>query len=193
MQHAPVVYTRAHISSHAVQTPYIIYCTWHVGSSMSPPNGLTTSNHAKRQTKHAIARGAAKTKPTDPPPYICYIPDPPTHQPTFSGHFSARGVEKHHKHIFAKRPCRKLFPKQSTKFSMSVFPRFPLFLSRFQVFLGNESSKTLPKQNFAKQSCRKVFTKKSTKIVNRCFFRFVLSRFWAFLCEGRSKTPHTKH
>jgi hypothetical protein len=45
------------------------------------------------------------------------------------------------------------------------------------------------KKRFTKKSCRKVFTKKSTNIQNRFFLDFVLSRFWAFLGEGSSKTP----
>jgi hypothetical protein len=39
-----------------------------------------------------------------------------------------------------------------------------------------------------KSACRKVFTKKSTRSPNRLFLDFFLSRFWAFLGEGSSKT-----
>jgi hypothetical protein len=38
----------------------------------------------------------------------------------------ARGV---YKNIFAKRPRRQLFPKKTTKISMSVFPRFFYFIA----------------------------------------------------------------
>jgi hypothetical protein len=43
-------------------------------------------------------------------------------------------------------------------------------------------------KRFTKKMCRKVFTKKSEKTQNRLFLDFVLSRFWAFLGEGSSKT-----
>jgi hypothetical protein len=40
------------------------------------------------------------------------------------GRFSVRGgVQKRHKNMSTKSPCRKLFPEKSTKISMSVFPR----------------------------------------------------------------------
>jgi hypothetical protein len=53
--------------------------------------------------------------------------------------------------------------------------------------MGDGSKKTLQKP-FAKKPCRKVVTKKSTKNPKPIFPRFVLSRFWAFLGEGSSKT-----
>jgi hypothetical protein len=45
-----------------------------------------------------------------------------------------------------------------------------------------------------KKSCRKVFNKKfDQKSKTDFFLDFVLSRFWAFLGEGSSKTPHKKY
>jgi hypothetical protein len=44
----------------------------------------------------------------------------------FFGRFSVRGVQKRHKTIFTKSPCRKLFPQKSTKISMAGFPRLLL-------------------------------------------------------------------
>jgi hypothetical protein len=58
-----------------------------------------------------------------------------------------------------------------------------LVLSRFQVFLSDESSKTLQKI-----FCKKIVSKSFTKKSKTDFFSICLSRFWAFLGEGSSKT-----
>ena len=63
----------------------------------------------------------------------------------------------------------KKFPKKSTKVSMSVFGCFSA--------MG------------VQKHYKKHFTKKSTKNPKPFFLDFVLSRFWALLGEGSSKTP----
>jgi hypothetical protein len=78
------------------------------------------------------------------------------------GRFSVSGVQKHHKNVFAKSPCRKLFQKKSTEISMSVFPRLFWFLSRFRVFLSDGSSKT-PQKNVLQKIVSKSFDKKIDK------------------------------
>jgi hypothetical protein len=84
------------------------------------------------------------------------------------GRFSARGVKKHHTNIFAKSPCRKLFPKKTTKISMSVFPRlFVLFYRSFRRFSAMGVQKH-------KKIVSKSLKKNSTKIQNR----FVLDLFY---------------
>jgi hypothetical protein len=64
--------------------------------------------------------------------------DRPTHQRhrffsffkvDFGAFFPTRGAPKHHRHIFTKIPCRKLFIKKSTKTQCACFPR--LFKSYF--------------------------------------------------------------
>jgi hypothetical protein len=67
-------------------------------------------------------------------------------------------------------PCRKLFPKQPTKISMSVFPRFFWVLSRFWVFHSDGSSKTL----------KNTFCKNRQKITNGFFVDFVYHVFGRF-------------
>jgi hypothetical protein len=91
---------------------------------------------------------------------------------TVFGRFSARGVQKHHTNTFAKSPCRKLFPKQSTKISMSVFPRF-FVLSRFRVFLSDESSKTLQKAFFGKIALKSFYKKIDQKSKTDLFSKFL--------------------
>jgi hypothetical protein len=68
------------------------------------------------------------------------------------GRFSARGVQKHQKNVFAKSPCRKTIPKQIDKnfdvrnasFS-SIF--YFLVLSRFREFFFDGSKKKTQQQN----------------------------------------------
>jgi hypothetical protein len=81
--------------------------------------GINSARHSKKKT-------------TDPDVYLIIFRE--TNRPqiyfleyffsTFFGRFSVRGIQKHHKNVFAKSPCRKLFTKKSTKISMSVFLDF---------------------------------------------------------------------
>jgi hypothetical protein len=75
------------------------------------------------------------------------------------GRFSVRGVKKHHTNIFAKNRCQKLFIKESTQISMSVFLDFFCFIA-FSGVSQQWEFKT-HKKRFAKKTCGKCFTKKS--------------------------------
>jgi hypothetical protein len=79
--------------------------------------------------------------------------------------------------------------RKSTRISISVFPRLPFVLSRFQVLLSDGSSKAPPKKN-QKDRVKKFFLKQKIdkKSQNRLFLGFCLSRFWAFFGEGSLKT-----
>jgi hypothetical protein len=128
-------------------------------------------------------RGAARKKSTDPPVHLLNLR--PTHPPSdfFSpwlffwyvfGRFSARGVQKRHKNILAKSPCRKskaFFQNIDKNFDVSFSSTF-FVLSLFRVFFSDGSSKTLQKNVLRKKSCRKVFTKNSTKSPKPTFSRF---------------------
>jgi hypothetical protein len=140
--------------------------------------------------------GPAKKKIDEPPRTFAKSQ---THPPTtrlffldifFScvlGRFSVRGVQKHHKNIFTKVHVERKF-KISTKISMSVFPRLFLFYRVFGCFSAIGVQKQ-HKKRFTKKIVSKSFLQKiRPKIQNRFFLDFVLSRFWAFLDEGSSKT-----
>jgi hypothetical protein len=78
--------------------------------------------------------------------------------------------------------------RKSTKISMSVFPRLFLFCRVFRCFLAMGVQNTQQK-TFDKKIVSKTFYKTiDKKIPNRFFLDFLLSRFWAFLGEGSSKT-----
>jgi hypothetical protein len=87
----------------------------------------------------------------------------------------------------------KTFPKISTNFFDVSFSSTFFVLSRFRVFLSDESSKTLQKTFYKKNRVEKFLQKIRPKIQNRLFLEFVLSRFWAFLDEGSSKTRLKKY
>jgi hypothetical protein len=136
---------------------------------------------------YRASEGPAKCFSTDPPVHL--LNPRPTHPPpdffslTFFlyvfGRFSVREVQKHHKNMFTKSPCRKLFPIKSTEILMSVFPRI-FFLSRFRVFLSDGSSKTL-KKTFCKKIVSKSFYKKFDKRSKTDFFsQFVYHVFRRF-------------
>jgi hypothetical protein len=59
-----------------------------------------------------------------------------------AGKPTRRGLQNHHKHIFASSPCPKLFAKKSTKNPMCVLPGFCV-LSRFGAFLGKGVESTI--------------------------------------------------
>jgi hypothetical protein len=102
-------------------------------------------------------------------------------------------LKKGHVETFSEKILRKL-----TKTSMSVFPRFFSVLLRFQVLLIDSAMGVQKhhKKHFTKKIVSKSFYKKIDKNPKPIFSRFCLSRFWAFLGEGSSKTrpkkTHTK-
>jgi hypothetical protein len=84
-------------------------------------------------------------------------------------------------------PCRKLFHENPTKTSMSDVSFSSAFfgLSRFRVSaMGNQQHPDIRLYQELDQELDQGRTKNPKPI----FSRFVLSRFWAFLGEGSSKT-----
>jgi hypothetical protein len=137
-----------------------------------------------------LPRGAAKKKIDGPPRTFAKSQ---THPPfdfffldfffsTFLG-VSRQGEFKNTIKIFwQKVRVENFFQNFDKKFDVS-FSSTTFVLSHFRVFFSDGISKTLQK------TCRKVFTKNSTKSPKPTFSRFFfISRFWAFLGEGSSKT-----
>jgi hypothetical protein len=88
--------------------------------------------------------------------------------------------------VHVENVSRENSQKIDKNFDVS-FPSTYFVLLRFQVSLGDGSSKTLQKTLY-KKNCVEKFSKKSTKNPKPVFLDFVLSRFWAFLGEGSLKT-----
>ena len=133
----------------------------------------------------ALARGAAKTKSTDPPVHLLNLR--PTRPPSdfffltfffsaFLGVSRQGEFKKHHTNILAKSPCRKLFPKFRQKFRCQFFLDFFCFIAFSGVFQRWEFKNTT-KNVFAKKSCRKVFAKSSTKNPKPTFSRIFFITF----------------
>jgi hypothetical protein len=168
------------------------------GRSKSKPEDLTERHGesactAVRRLDLGPSGGAAKKKSTDPPVHLLNFR--PTHPPsdfffldfffsTFLGRFSARGVQKHHKNIFAKSPCRKPFDKKfDVNFSSTFF-----VLSRFRVFFSDGSSKTQQKTFCKKNRVEKFLQKVRHKSQNRLFLGFSFSHvFGRFSMRGGQK------
>jgi hypothetical protein len=97
-----------------------------------------------------------------------------------------RGVQKHHKNIFAKSPCRKLFRENSQKTDKI----FDISFSSTFFVLGascDGSSKALQK-TFFKQIVSKSFSKKSTKKPKTDFFSILFYHvFGRFSVRGVQK------
>jgi hypothetical protein len=102
--------------------------------------------------------------------------------------FSARGVQKHHENTFAKSPCRKLFPKVSTKISMSVFPRLFLFYRVFGCFSAMGGQKH-SKKRFSQKIVSKSFNNNFDQTSKTDFFSifFVCHVFGRFSVRGVQK------
>jgi hypothetical protein len=120
------------------------------------------------------------------------IPPPPPLL-AFFGEFknAIRGVQKRHKHVFAKKSMSKTFPKKIDKNFDVRFSSIFLFCLVFGCFLATEIRKHY-KKRFTKKSCRKAFTKKSTKNPKPIFSRLVYHVLGCFSIgegEGSSKTP----
>jgi hypothetical protein len=130
-----------------------------------------------------LVRGAAPKKIDGPSPVHLLNPRP-THPPAdfFSkygfGRFTARGVQKHHKNIFAKSLCRK--QKNRRKFRCQFLLDF-FVLSRFRVFLSDGGSKTLQRNVLQKESRRKL----SKKIDQKSKTDFCLDLLITFLGVSR--------
>jgi hypothetical protein len=73
------------------------------------------------------------------------------------------------------------------KFDVS-FSSTSFVSSHFRVFFSDGSPKTLQKTFYKKNRVEKFLQKIRPKLQNRLFLDFFLSRFWAFLGKGSSKT-----
>jgi hypothetical protein len=90
----------------------------------------------------------------------------------FYGRFSVRGVQKHHKNVLTKSPCRKIPPKKSISFGCQFFLDFFCFVA-FSGVSKRWELKNTTKTFYKNKSCRKVFTKnKSAKSPKPIFSRF---------------------
>jgi hypothetical protein len=101
-----------------------------------------------------------------------------------------KGVQKHDKKK-CKKSMSKTFSEKILRKSTKIRCRFSstsFVLLRFQVFLCDGGSKTLPKRFYKKNVSKSFYKKIDPKIPNRFFLGFILSRFWAFLGEGTLKT-----
>jgi hypothetical protein len=138
----------------------------------------------------SLSQGALKNKVTGLGGYICYLISF-RNQPTphfFSSllllvrfwAFLGKGSSKTPQKYFYKKAMSKTFPekilRQSTKFSISVFPRFVWFYRVFRCFFVT-GVKRLYRKRFAKKLCRKVFQKNRQKKPKPIFSRFVLITF----------------
>jgi hypothetical protein len=158
-------------------------------------HGACTPHTAHRMAHDA--RGAGKTKSTDPPVHL--LNPRPTHPPSdffllafFLVRFWAflgKGSSKTPQKCFCKKSMSKTFPKISILFfDVSFFLDFFWFYRVFGCFSAMGVQKHY-KKRFAKQIASKGFYKKFDQKSKTDFFsNSFLSRFWAFLDEGSSKT-----
>jgi hypothetical protein len=156
------------------------------------PGGL----HKPRRRGSPPTEGPPQKKSTDPP---LKFAKSPTHPPTIRlffltfflvrlWAFLGKGSSKTPRTYFGKTSVSKTFPKISTKISMSVFPRLPLFYRVFGCFLAMGVQKHY-KKRFTKKIASKSFLKKIDHKSKTDFFsNLLLSRFWAFFGDGSSKT-----
>jgi hypothetical protein len=115
-------------------------------------------------------RGAGQNKSTDPP--VQLLNPRPTPPPTqifwvfflvCFWAFLGKGSSKTPYKYFCKKSMSKQFPKKSTKISMSVFPRLPLFYRVFGFFSAMGVQKGTTKNVLQTKPCRKVCKTNSTK------------------------------
>jgi hypothetical protein len=129
----------------------------------------------------------AKTKSTDPPVHLLNLR--PTHPPSdfffldfflyVFQRFSAREVQKHHEHVFAKVLVENFSQNFDKKIDVSFSSTFYV-LSRFRVFFSDGSSKTQQKmfcKKIVSKSFYKKFDQKSKTGFFSIFFSHVFGRF----------------
>jgi hypothetical protein len=147
-------------------------------------------------TIHPVTtRVAAKNKSTDPPVYLLDLR--PTHPPsellflafflsTFLG-VSRQGEFKNTMKIFLQKVhVENFFQNFDNNFDVSFSSTF-LFYRVFGCFSAMGVQKHY-KKRFTKKIVSKSFYKRFDKKSQTDFFSIFLSRFWAFLGEGSSKT-----
>jgi hypothetical protein len=89
--------------------------------------------------------------------------------------------------MFAKSPCRKLFPKKRQKCRCQFFLDFFCFIA-FSGVSQRWEFKNTTKNRFAKNRVEKFLQKIDKKSKTNFFSNFFYHVFWAFLGEGSSKT-----
>jgi hypothetical protein len=106
----------------------------------------------------------------------------PTNNTVF-GRFSVRGVQKHHKNIFATKAHVKNFPQKIDKISMSVSPRFFRFYRIFGCFSGwqlKDTTKNVLQKIASKSFNKKIEQKTKDKRFKTVFFLIYLPHYHVF-------------
>jgi hypothetical protein len=144
--------------------------------------------------------GPPKQKSTDPPVHLLNLR--PTHPPSdffFLGFFlitflgvSRQGEFKNTIKMFWQKVRVENNFQNFDQNSDVSFSSTSVVLSRFRVFFSDGSSKK-QQQNVFTKIVSKSFCKKFDQKSKPTFSRFFLSRFWAFLGEGSSKTRLKKY
>jgi hypothetical protein len=107
--------------------------------------------------------------------------------------FLGKGSSKNTTKSFCKKSMSgKKIPKNPQKLRCKFFLDFLGFIAVSGVSQRWECKNTA-KNILQKNRAEKFLPKNRPKIQNRFFLGFVLSRYWAFLGEGTSKTPRTKY
>jgi hypothetical protein len=114
---------------------------------------------------------------------ICFSKSP--------GVSSQKGVQKHHKNIFAKSPCRKQFPTKPTKISMSVFGFIAVSSASQRREFKNTTKHILQTNRVLDTVQSKVFTNKTGGKPNPIFSRIAFITFLGrFTARGDSVQKH---
>jgi hypothetical protein len=111
---------------------------------------------------------------------------------SFSGVYRQEEFKNTTNTLLQKVHVEKQFQKNPQKFRSQFFLDFFLFIAVSGVSQGDGSLKTLQKTFYKKNVSEKKSQKNRPKIQNRLVLGFLLSRFWAFLGEGSSKTKPGK-
>jgi hypothetical protein len=108
--------------------------------------------------------------------------------------FLGKGSSKTPLKYFCKKSMSKTFPKQIDKNFDVSFSSIFFVLSRFRVRVSQRwEFKNTTKNVLQKNRVEKFLQNIRPKIQNRFFSQFFLSRFWAFLGDGSSKTRLKKY
>jgi hypothetical protein len=162
----------------------------------SPEPNCHPQSQSQGQGRFREFRGAGKKKIDGPPRAFAKSQTHPTTIRHFFSWFffrtflgvSRQGEFKNTIQIFLQKVhVEKYFQYFDKKIDVSFSSTF-FVLSCFRVFFSDGSSKTLQKTFCKKNRVEKFLQKIRPKIQNRLFLEIVLSRFWAFLDEGSSKT-----
>jgi hypothetical protein len=151
-------------------------------------------------------RGAANLFSTDPP--VNSLNPRPIHPPSdffllgffFSAFLGVSrqaefktpyNIQHTNANVFAKSPCRKRFPEKSTKFLMSVFPRFFVFVAFLGVSRRWEFKSTT--KNVLQKGRVEKFLQTFDQKSKTDLFSIFLSRFWRLSVRGVQKLDQNKY